>query len=176
MSEKYRWAIKVVLHHEGGYVDHPDDPGGATHQGISLRFLRQNGVDIDGDGDVDSEDIKALVDDGKMVEQIYFDYFWIPNRLDEIMSEIVAVKIFDMAVNMGGRQAWKLVQRAVKSRVSIDGIVGPQTIRAVNSEIDEDYRLLARIRTEQADFYTNLARSRGELSVFLKGWLRRASL
>ena len=175
MSDKYGWAIKVVLRHEGGFVDHPDDPGGMTYKGISLRFLRQNGVDIDGDGDVDADDIRALIDDGQMIEQIYFDYFWTPNRLDELQSELLAVKIFDMAVNMGSRQAWKLVQRALKSRVTIDGIVGPQTLRAVNAETDEDYRLIDRIRTEQADFYTNLARSRPDLAVFLKGWLRRAA-
>ncbi len=56
-------AVEKVLEHEGGYVDHKNDPGGATNYGISLRFVKQStgiDLDVDGDGDIDADDIKAM--------------------------------------------------------------------------------------------------------------------
>ena len=56
-------AVEKVLKHEGGYVDHANDPGGATNYGISLRFVKQStgiDLDVDGDGDIDADDIKAM--------------------------------------------------------------------------------------------------------------------
>jgi lysozyme family protein len=170
----FNWALKKTLHHEGGFVDNPADPGGATYRGISLRFLRQQGEDIDGDGDVDLGDIQALVDQPDTVDGLYKTYFWTPNRLDEIPSELLTCKVFDMAVNMGSKQAWKLVQRA-SGRLVDDGIVGPNTIEYMVQSSQKDYDLVVRIRAEQRKFYERLVQQKPKLSVFLKGWLRRAA-
>ena len=175
----FQYALYCTLHHEGGFVDDPDDPGGATYRGVSLRFLRSIGEDIDGDGDVDYDDIIALTRaEPDRIASIYREQFWLPNRLHELQSELIAVKAFDMCVNLGGRKAWKLIQRAARSGVEhlkVDGIVGPKTIGAVNSLASTDYRLLAMIRQQQADFYGRLIHSRPRLAKFELGWLRRAA-
>lgn len=167
-------ALSRTLHHEGGFVDNPHDPGGATFRGISLRFLNSAGYDVDNDGDVDIDDIHALVDNPEAINGLYQSYFWIPNRLGEIPSELLAVKIFDMCVNMGGRQAWKIVQRA-SGRLKDDGIVGPKTITYVVQQAEQDYELVTKIRVEQAKFYINLIKAKPQLGAFKLGWLRRAA-
>lgn len=179
MMDTFSYALSRTLHHEGGFIDDPDDPGGATYRGVSLRFLRSIGEDIDGDGDVDYDDIVALTRaEPDRIAEIYREWFWEKNRLDELHSELIAVKAFDMCVNLGGPQAWKLIQRAARStggHLTVDGIVGPKTIAAVNSVTSTDYRLLAMIRRQQADFYGRLIRSRPRLAKFELGWLRRAA-
>ena len=176
--QNFQWAYTMLAHHEGGFVDHSNDPGGATNFGVSLRFLRQEGIDIDGDGDVDIKDIRALT--AAKARDIYKEKFWIPCKCAQIRSQIIAAKVFDMAVNMGQRQAFKLVQRAVNAlqyeeELYVDGLVGAKTLEAINFYEKEDYTLIEAIREEQADFYENLIHNKPELADFRLGWLRRAT-
>ncbi len=183
----FDWAVEVVLHHEGGFVDHPDDPGGVTNFGISLRYLQTRGDldnddlvdgDLDGDGDVDRDDIVKLSRADAI--ELYRSGFWTPNRCGEIQSGILATKIFDMAVNMGSRQAWRIVQRAcnrhpaITRKLVIDGIVGKNTLSALNSLTRQDYLLLGAIREEQKSFYLKLIDRKPRLDAFRLGWMRRA--
>jgi lysozyme family protein len=176
---RFDYAVDCVLHHEGGYVDHKNDPGGATNFGISLRFLQGQNIvdgDFDGDGDVDAADIAAMSrEDAK---KTYKAAFWIPNKIQDIKSSLIATKVFDMAVNMGGKQAWKLVQRSCTKLgvvLSADGIAGPKTIAGVNSLMSEDYILLREIRKQQMEFYEGLVSKKPKLAVFALGWYRRAA-
>ena len=57
--QRFEEAIKVILKHEGGYSNDKDDPGGATDYGISLRFLQDHDIDLNGDGKVNEMDIKS---------------------------------------------------------------------------------------------------------------------
>lgn len=171
----FDWALTKTLHHEGGFVDNPADPGGATYRGVSLRFLRSVGEDIDGDGDVDYDDIIALKSaEPDVLAGIYKRYFWDPNRLDEVSSELLSGKIFDMAVNMGSKQAWKIVQRA-SGHLTADGIVGPKTLAFLRESSRSDHKLIGRIRAEQAKFYTRLIAQKPSLGTFALGWYRRAA-
>lgn len=174
---KFEYAVAVVLEHEGGFVDDPNDPGGATNWGISLRYLRRLGVDVgdvDQDGDVDVEDI-AKMPRGKAIE-IYRRQFWDQYGYGKIDDLQLATKVFDLSVNMGPQTAHKLLQRALHAAgqryVVVDGIIGPQTLDAVNTA---DPRLvLGALRAEAAGYYRGLVASRPELGRFLAGWENRA--
>lgn len=110
-------AFQILLGHEGGYVDHPDDPGGKTKYGITEVVARANGYH----GAI--EDLPLDV-----AKRIYRARYWDALRLDEMPAAIRYVA-FDSAVNSGVGQAAKWLQRAV--RVADDGKIGPQTMAAV---------------------------------------------
>lgn len=178
MASFYK-SIDLILEHEGGYVNHPDDPGGATKYGVSLRFLKKRGDllgDFDGDGDVDVEDIMAMT--VPQAKNVYQECFWEPNRLREVKSQILATKIFDMAVNMGSKQAWKLAQRALSAHghpLIDDGVVGPQTLEAINALEHFDYDVIGTLRDLQKNFYTRIIKRKPRLQKFSLGWYRRAA-
>lgn len=167
-------SIDYVLHHEGGYSDHPADPGGMTQWGVSLRFLRATGHDIDGDGDIDGQDIRELtIEDAK---GLYRSEFWEPLGLDEIEVQQVATKILDLAVNTGAGRAARIVQSAlgkVGHKVKVDGGFGPVTRAAVNEA--DPFELLAALRKGQAAFYRRIVKKNPDLKPFLVGWLVRAA-
>lgn len=186
-------AIEKTLAHEGGLVDHPEDPGGVTNYGISLRWARAEMksagddladiLDVDDDGDMDADDIRLL--DRDTAKQVYRIGFWDRYRYSQVVSQDVAEKIFDMTVNMGPRQSHKNAQRALRAAgedVVDDGIIGPATRSALNRA--SSGCVLAAMRSEQAGFYRMLIARNASLRkegihvpdfrVFEKGWLRRA--
>ena len=142
-------AIPWVLKHEGGYVNHPSDPGGETNYGITKRSYP-------------TLDIKNITVD--QAKYIYKRDYWF-KELDELPYSISA-KLFDMSVNMGKFQAIKIAQRA--AGVKDDGMIGPKTMEAL-----KDLNV-QKMCDEQTRFYKNLATSKPSLKVFLKGWLVRA--
>ncbi len=172
----FELAIPTVLEHEGGYVDDPDDHGGATNYGISLRYLKKQGADVgdfDGDGDVDVDDIRAMsVDDA---EHIYRTLWWDRFGYGDIVDQALATKVFDLAVNMGARQAHRLLQRACRAAgkpVTVDGLLGPVTLGAVNDL--PATAVLAALRSEAAGFYRVLIARDPVRRKWQTGWLRRA--
>ena len=164
----------MVLAHEGGFVDDPDDPGQATRFGISLRLLKQVGDDIDGDGDVDADDIRALTREDAAVR--YKEWFW--DRYDYGRFELkIAAKVFDLAVNTGPKQAHIILQRSVRAVLQghpliEDGILGPLSYAAVVA--CDSTRLLTAMRSEAAGFYRTLVASDPGRGKYLTGWLNRA--
>lgn len=172
-------AVKVVLKHEGGWVNNPNDPGGATNFGISLRFLAEHPElgDFDHDGDVDSEDIRNMkVEDAKMV---YKKEWWDKFKYESIVDQTLATKIFDMSVNMGAKRAHILVQTALNKafglKLSVDGVLGPATFSVINNCTDDtEQTLMTSICDEQWGFYQRLIAGKPSLGVFSKGWKNRA--
>jgi lysozyme family protein len=173
-------ALDIVLRHEGGYVNDPRDPGGATHHGISLRWLKDQGLeagDVDGDGDIDAADIKALTPD--QAAELYREKFWTPLGLDALPAA-VAVSIMDFAVNAGPRQSVKDLQRActlLGQDLVADGAMGPKTRAAVAEVCSGNHgaeRLAATHLLLRCRFYATLAGKRPALAAFLRGWVLRA--
>lgn len=121
-------CVAVVLHHEGGLVDHPKDPGGITNYGISLRAARGMGelADMDGDRDVDADDIRAMTP--AAAKAIYRALYWNVVRGDDLPPGVDLV-VFDWAVNAGPLRAARGLQLAVG--VAQDGAIGPVTLAAV---------------------------------------------
>ena len=121
-----------IVRREGGYVNDPDDPGGATKYGVTIHTMRRLGLDLTGDGRVDAHDVRAL-SEGEAIEIFKTHYFTRP-RIGELPKNLQA-SVFDMYVNSGAN-AVKILQRVVAQfghDVAIDGQLGPQSIAATQA-------------------------------------------
>lgn len=156
----FDYAFDRVIKFEGGYINDKDDSGGETKYGISKNtFPHLKIADL------------TLAD----AREIYYQEYWVANKYDNIENCKVAAKIFDMAVNMGARNAHINTQRALMAcgvRLKWDGIAGVKTFAAINDTPAEV--LCAALRAEQASYYERLAAKRPEKQKFLVGWLSRA--
>jgi lysozyme family protein len=158
--ELFNLAIEVVLEHEGeSYVDNPSDAGGPTKFGIAQRW----NPDLN---------IRGLTR-GQAIE-IYWQRYWAGRGYDKLPAG-VAIKSFDLAVNMGKKGALTCLQRALRAagiRVAVDGILGPETWNAA-SDVDPGV-LIAALRSEAACEYRLLIARNPSQEVFRDGWLNRA--
>jgi len=158
------------LKHEGGFtIDH----AGATNFGISERFAREIGLDINGDGKTDAEDIKLLTVDKAIA--IYQKEFWDKYGYDKIDDWSIAAKVFDMAVNMGAKQAHRIVQRALNwcgFPCAIDGILGKITLSLINKAPQET--LMKALCLFHEKFYLDIISKNVKYLKYKNGWLKRA--
>ncbi len=177
----FETAFKTVLKHEGHISNDPDDPGGYTVYGISLRAAIKLGdmdgdgfddLDLDRDGDVDIDDMRKI--DIEVAKTVYREAYW--RDIYDTLPPELAVKLFDLAVNMGHRQAHKNLQRAVRAASGVnlvnDGIIGDKTLSAIHSCYART--LIAALRSETAGFYRLLTVKNPTSKKYLKGWLNRA--
>ena len=165
-------ALPVVLHHEvspitGPYSNHPNDHGGPTCYGITLAEyqLYKPGATV--------EDLKHIPMSD--VQTIYRANYWMVLGLDDILSQMVATKVFDICVNAGPGQATLLAQRACITcgqKVEADGHMGPITRSAINK--CDPTKFVVALKQGQANFYNAIVQHDPTQKVFLKGWLSRA--
>ena len=158
-----------LLRLEGGYANHPLDKGGPTKYGVILSVWKEYGYDKDGDGDIDAEDIKKLTEEDAryIAKKIFWDYF----LADHISNESVAEFIVDWGYNSGRKTVAKIVQRLIN--VEVDGIVGIQTLRAINTGDQE--RLFNLLKIERKVFLNNIIRRKPDQIVFYDGWMNRVN-
>jgi lysozyme family protein len=148
-SNNFDIAVEIILKHEGGYVDHPDDPGGETNYGISKRAY----PDVD---------IANLTREGATA--IYKRDYWDRISGDDLPFA-VGIVVVDYAVNSGVSRASKALQLAAKT--TADGVVGPMTVEAVRA-CSEQY-LVNQVTHHRQQFVRNLL----TYGTFGKGWERR---
>lgn len=161
LDNKFDTAIKVVLAHEGGYVNNIHDAGGETNFGISKRSYP----------DVDIANLTIAE-----AKSIYKRDFWDNQPYKRIVDSDLCTKIFDSSVNMGPSQANKLMQKALNAvgqSVVVDGALGSKSIDAINCA--DPQNLLIAFKEQLEDFYLNLVSMKPTNSQFLRGWLKRAN-
>jgi len=160
--------IEVVLAHEGGFVDDPDDRGGATNWGVTQAVWEDFLED-----EFTSEDVKGFTREQAI--ELYKEEFWIPSQSEKLPEEIREV-YFDMCVNHGQRNAVKILQSAVNAKggnIEVDGGIGPNTIKA------SSVLKLWELQVERSGFYWNLVfvgsfyGKRNNQAKFIRGWIRR---
>jgi lysozyme family protein len=147
--------IEVVLHHEGGYVNDPDDPGGETNFGIAKR----SHPDVD---------IANLTKEG--AKEIYKEHYWNRNKVESLSEDLRHI-YFDMCVNQGRGRAVKILQKAANAKganLVVDGGMGPKTIAAMEGVE------LQRVRAYRVKYYADLVTRKPDLEKFYFGWFRRA--
>lgn len=146
-------AFDHLITLEGGFNNHPDDPGGATMYGVTEKVARANGF---------TGHMKDLT--LAFAKSVYRKDYWDSCQCDS-MPDVIRYPLFDAAVNSGSKQAVKWLQAAIN--VNADGVIGPKTkaaISASNYDLVRQKMIGARLR-----FMTNLS----NWPSFSRGWARR---
>lgn len=157
MKTNFNKVLLQVLKHEGGWSDHPRDPGGATMKGVTLAvFRRFYGVESSKD------DLRGITD--QQLETIYRTDYWDRCWCDELPDGI-DLAVFDTAVNSGPSRSIRFIQEVVDAKV--DGAIGPNTLEKILS--GEPAELINDMLDQRLKFLRNLS----TWDAFGKGWARR---
>lgn len=153
MKDNFDKSLEMLLHHEGGYVNHPKDPGGETNLGVTKRVYDEWGGE---------KDMKDLTPDD--VAPIYRENYWNRLKCDDLPSGLDFCA-FDWGVNSGTGRAAKALQKVVGANP--DGAIGPKTLALIEGQ-DTEYMIQEFGKIRQA-FYERLS----TFETFGKGWTRR---
>jgi lysozyme family protein len=126
---------REIVAREGGFVDDPDDRGGATNFGVTIGTMRRLGIDLNRDGRVDSRDVRAL--SAAQAVDIYVEHYFVTPRIAQL-PQVLHASVFDMYVNAGSN-AVKVLQRLLTQMglpCRPDGVIGPATIAAAQAAFD----------------------------------------
>lgn len=156
-AENWEKAFQAVLKHEGGFVNHPKDPGGMTNLGVTKKVWEE----FVG-REVDEREMRALTPD--VVKPLYKKNYWDKIKGDQLPSG-VDYAAYDLAVNSGTGRAAKYLQRI--AGVPDDGVIGPKSMEAILS-CDPEQTVDA-ICDMRLDFLQRLP----TWNTFGKGWGRR---
>ena len=176
-----RKIAEQIVETEGGFVDDPDDPGGATKYGVTLGTLKRLNRDLTGDGKITVEDVYALTH--TIAADIFLEHYFHRPKLDSLPS-MIQPSLFDMYVNAGPR-AVKLLQHLLNKMefdVTVDGLIGPQTqAKAHAAAKAAPYHFSDAYAIERRNYYFRLADTRPSLRKFATtraggkgGWIKRA--
>lgn len=160
-ASNYKPSLSLVLAHEGGYVNHPKDPGGATNKGVTQgvydSYRKVKGLM--------PQTVKLISSDE--VAEIYQKQYWRQVKGDDLPTGL-DYAVFDFGVNSGVSRAARYLQRLVG--VPDDGVIGNQTLSAIYAKAREDEeKLIATYCANRLAFLKSL----GTFATFGKGWTRR---
>ena len=157
MKSNYDKCLKTILHHEGGYVNHPKDPGGETNLGVTKRVYQEHG------GTKDMKDL--LVED---VAPIYKKGYWDRMKGDDLPGGL-DLCVFDFGVNAGPGRAAKFLQSMIGT--TVDGGIGPNTLAKVEEYVREngEHETVKKYQEMRQKYYEQLS----TFATFGKGWTRR---
>jgi lysozyme family protein len=159
MKQNFQPALDALLKHEGGFVNHPKDPGGMTNLGVTKKVW-ESFVGHE----VDEQTMRSLTP--SVVAPLYKQRYWDTVKADDLPSGL-DLCVFDCAVNSGVGRAAKLLQQAVG--VKDDGQIGPATLKAVNAFPVKD--LIENFSDKRQQFLESLP----TFDTFGKGWTRRVA-
>lgn len=181
--DAFRIAQEFVAKWEGGLTDHPDDPGGITRYGVSLRFLgdlakkKEDADALERMGvffPIGPDSIRKLTPD--QAATIFRWVFWDRPRLHEL-PPLTAIVAYDANVNTGTGQSTKFLQRACNAfegdKLDVDGIIGPKTRARAFSMLKQDFVLAGMCVNERDSFYKRLCVDKPKYEAFRAGWLNR---
>lgn len=174
----------AIVRREGGYVNDPDDPGGATKFGVTIHTMRRLGLDLDGDGRITAQDVQRL----SMAEavEIFLRHYYKAPKIDRLPERLRA-SVFDMYVNAGSN-AVKILQRLLNETgllgvdLVVDGVLGPLSLKAAHAadEAMADY-LRDAYGIARRDYYYRIADRRPASRKYARrrdggkgGWITRA--
>lgn len=172
---------KEIVAREGGYVNDPDDQGGATNHGVTLKTLRALGIDLTGDRRVGVDDLRRLTPD--KAADIYVEHYFRKTGIARL-PEALQAPIFDMYVN-AGNHAVRILQRLLNEMghaLAVDGGIGAKTAEAANAAAGDDPALLAdAYGIARRNYYYALADARPQSRKYARrrdggkgGWITRA--
>lgn len=180
MDEVSKIARQIIAR-EGGYVNDPDDPGGATKYGVTVHTMRRLGLDLDGNGVVDAADVRRLT--RAEAERIFIRHYYNDPGIDRL-PKVLRASVFDMYVNAGGN-AVKILQRLLGEmgqKVAVDGVIGPQTLAAAQAAAQAAPKHIAdAYAIARRNYYFHLADNRPASRKYARtraggkgGWILRA--
>jgi len=155
--ENFKLCLNMLLKHEGGFVNHPSDPGGMTNLGVTKAVY-----DAYTNGNATEKEMRALTPID--ISPIYKKNYWDRGRCDDLPSG-VDWSVFDWGVNSGVGRSAKALQRIVG--VTADGGIGPMTLKAVANFTHKD--IVVKMHSTRQQFYESLS----TFKTFGKGWTRR---
>jgi len=157
--ENWDTCIEMILHHEGGYVNHPKDPGGETNLGVTKRVYEEHG------GTKDMKDL--TVED---VKPIYKKSYWDRVKGDDLPAGL-DLCVFDFGVNAGTGRAAKYLQTMIGTVA--DGGIGPNTLAKLDAYVEENglEKAIRNYQDARQEYYESLS----TFETFGKGWTRRVN-
>ena len=159
--------LPFILSWEGGFVNDPLDKGGATNKGVTIATWKRCGYDKDGDDDIDVDDLRLISKDD-VLNRVLKPHYWDKWKADQIKSQSVANILVDWVWGSGANGI-KIPQKLLG--LTVDGIVGPKTLAAVNSS--DALVLFNTIKAEREAFLWRIVERDPTQKRFIKGWLNR---
>ena len=157
MTGNFKECLALVLKFEGGFVNHPSDPGGMTNLGVTKRVWEEYTGH-----EADEKTMRGLTPE--KVAPLYEQRYWRPTYC-EVLPRGLDLLVFSMGINGGPGRAVKLLQQSIGCVP--DGVIGPRTMELIKSSNVAE--LIAKYSDARRSYYRSLK----TFDVFGRGWLAR---